>query len=74
MSDLTLEGLPINGDIFAKYVAVQLSPTGRAWDTRQQRMQFDHAMSAIWALDLTKPTRLLQVLRNGRTSVVRSWH
>lgn len=72
--DLTLEGLPIHGDILAKYVVVQLSPSGRAWDTYQQRMQFDHAMNAIWALDLTKPTRLVQVLKDGRLSVVRSWN
>lgn len=73
-TDLTLEGLPVDGDIVGKYVTVQQTRSGRAWTVAVQRETFSYAVAATCFLDLQRQTRLCRVMRNGQLSVIRSWN
>ena len=70
----TVEGLPVTGSLLARYVAVQLSPSGREWRVMAQRFTFADIWPAIAALDLSRPTRVLDAGYLGRLTVVRSWN
>ena len=74
MPELTLEGRPVQGDIIGKYIAVQLSPSGRAWDIKIQRESFEYILNAIFALDLSRKTRVCHIRRGRIVDVARSWN
>lgn len=73
-SEPTCAGLPIRGDIVARYVVIQLSPSGRRWDIKAQRFQLDLCYQAMSGLDLSRPTRIVMVGRGNEAQIVRAWN
>lgn len=73
MTDRCIEGLPVEGDIVAKYAAVQLNGAGTKWIVKSQRMVFEYILNTVWALDLSIQTRIIRVTKTGAFSVVRTW-
>ena len=74
MSDLTFNGLPVVGEVRLRWVVIQRSTTRPVWEVMLQRHGFEHALNAIIALDLTRPTRVCRVVGGQQLSAVRSWN
>ena len=74
LTDFTFNGLPVIGEVRLPWVVIQRSRTRPVWGIMLQRYTFEHALNAIIALDVTRPTHICRVTTDGKLSAVRSWN
>lgn len=72
-SELTLDGLPVVGDIRMPYLVIQRSRDGKQWDTMAQRKYIVDCYNAIPQLDLMRPVHICRVDDNGTLEVIRTF-
>lgn len=74
MGNFTFNGLPVVGEVRLRWVVIQRSTTRPVWEVMLQRHAFEHALNAIVALDMTRPTRICRVTSDGSLLIIRSWN
>lgn len=74
VTDITVEGLPVHGDIVACYAILQRLDGGKCWVVMGCRAIFDYCWEVIVALDPSQPTRIVYVRHGKVVNVVRSWN
>ena len=74
MTDPTCAGLPVVGDLVARYAVIALSPSGRQWDVKLQRFRLDDCYYAMAAVDITRPVRIVDTKRGGELPIIRAWN
>lgn len=74
MTNLTLEDLPVEGNIYARFAVLQRSESRYVWVVRGHAAEFDMAYYMACHVGFKYPVRIVQQHGDGILSVVRSWN